>query len=97
MKLMVLLLGGLFSEESGKDWTIWKKGINNGGSSMKHGKRNTDDDSIDEDGCIIDDNIDLTQTVRFSGNQKGKMNARSNGPFRLTFHYFFGYYYTEKT
>ena len=55
---------------------------------MKHGKRNTDDDSIDEDGWIIDDNIDLTQTVRFSGNQKGKMNARSNGPFRLTFHYF---------
>ena len=53
MKLMVLLLGGLFSEESGKDWTIWKKGINNGGSSMKHGKRNTDDDSIDEDGHHI--------------------------------------------
>ena len=32
---------------------------------MKNGKRDMHDDSIDEDGWIIDDNIDLTQTVSF--------------------------------
>ena len=47
---------------------------------MKHGKRNTDVDSIDEGGWIIDDNTDLMQTVTFSGNQKMEYHDLTDQP-----------------